>query len=75
MERCEICNGSKFIIGLGHIKQKCKVCNGKGSIEKIKLDKDSNFYKESVKKIKKKYKDLSIEKIEEMIEEEFNQLA
>lgn len=28
--RCEICNGSKSILGLGNMLQSCKACSGVG---------------------------------------------
>jgi len=72
MIRCVICNGSGIVTGLGMMKKDCKVCQGTGSMPNIKIDKKSGIYKESVNKIKKKYKDLSVEQIENMIDEELS---
>lgn len=32
--KCEKCNGDKFIMGMGAMKEKCSNCKGKGFVEK-----------------------------------------
>jgi len=74
MRRCVICNGAGIVTGLGMMKKDCKVCQGTGAMPDLKLDKESKTYKDSINKIKKKYKDLSVEAIESMIEQEFQRV-
>lgn len=55
INRCPSCNGSKSIIGLGSMLQKCKACNGVGylnPINDIDIDEDDVHVEEV--KIKKK---------------------
>lgn len=35
MLRCIGCQGQKFTLGMGHIREKCKSCNGIGFIKKV----------------------------------------
>lgn len=34
LERCDICQGKKKIMGIGGMEKKCKYCDGVGWIEK-----------------------------------------
>jgi len=35
MKKCPICNGHKYILGMGSMREKCKYCGGKGFIEPV----------------------------------------
>lgn len=38
MIRCETCNGTKKLMGMGMIEKSCHSCNGIGFVEEKKID-------------------------------------
>lgn len=34
MTKCKICEGHKYIYGMGNVREKCQDCEGKGFISK-----------------------------------------
>ena len=49
MKRCDGCKGKKDIVGLGMLKDKCKVCNGIGYVVQSESMSKNVKYKESNK--------------------------
>jgi len=49
MKRCDGCKGKKDIVGLGMLKDKCKVCNGIGYVVQSGSMSKKVAYKESNK--------------------------
>lgn len=68
MKVCRTCNGNKTISGMGHMKEKCKNCDGKGFVSdtvRAKVDPVEEPKDES-----KKVKPSSAKKPKERLHEE-----
>ncbi len=50
LERCKVCKGSKYVIGMGCMKKDCHVCKKTGFVEVETEQDEKEFLSKSVKK-------------------------